>query len=250
QLLLRARDRFGARDTVEAGVVDQDVERLLEHVEVDFLRHQAEQAHGPVALGVQVDVEHADLARGLVDQGRDDADQGRLAGAVGAEQGVEVPRRDLQRNALERFHAVSVDLAEVTYRQRGGRGGLVHRNSLPRGIAAGGAIIGGPWAAARQWSVPTCPHCFPSSSNRGACWRPAWPTSRSPAPTACRWTTSPGSSSKCTSNTPMAPRPGAATPWPPSTTTPWARARRWRSRSATCPAAPRPRCSRTWRSVA
>src|SRR3546814_4458348 len=89
-LLFRAHQRSRTGDAIEAGVVDQDVERLLEHVEVQLLRHQADQAHRLVAAGMQVDAEHPHLARGLVHQRGDDADQGRLAGAVGAEQGVEL----------------------------------------------------------------------------------------------------------------------------------------------------------------
>ena len=104
ELLLGAHQRLGARQAVEAGVVDQDVERLLEHVEVQLLRHQAEQAHGGVAVAWpgRRRTPRTSPAR-LVDQRTDDADQGRLAGAVGAEQGEEIARRDLQRHALERL---------------------------------------------------------------------------------------------------------------------------------------------------
>ena len=77
-----------ARHAVEPGVVHADVERLLEHVEVDFLRHQPDQAHRRAAVGVEVDAEHlAPSPRALVDQRADDADQRALAGAVGARAG-------------------------------------------------------------------------------------------------------------------------------------------------------------------
>jgi hypothetical protein len=45
QLGLGALGGLGARHAVEARVVHADVEGLLEHVEVDFLRHQADLPH-------------------------------------------------------------------------------------------------------------------------------------------------------------------------------------------------------------
>ncbi len=135
EFLFRPHQRLGARHPVEAGVVDQDVDRLLEHVEVDFLRHQADQAQGVVAVARQVDAEHLDLAAALVHQRTDDADQGRLAGAVGAEQGEEITGRDLQRHALQGLHAVVVDLAEIGNGERGrvrGNHGLGHVGTLRR----------------------------------------------------------------------------------------------------------------------
>ncbi len=122
ELDLGQRLGFLARHAVEAGVVDQDVERLLEQVEIDFLRHQADQAHRRAALAHQVGAEHFDLAFAEVDQGGNDADQGGLAGAIGAEQGEEIAWLHFQRDALEGLHAVVVGLAQIPHAQRGSRG--------------------------------------------------------------------------------------------------------------------------------
>src|SRR3546814_18758124 len=98
-------------------VCSSDLERLLEHVEVQLLRHQADQAHRLVAAGMQVDAEHPHLARGLVHQRGDDADQGRLAGAVGAEKAVEITWPDVPRDALAGLYAAVVGLAQGAHRQ-------------------------------------------------------------------------------------------------------------------------------------
>ncbi|MNN64502.1 hypothetical protein D3C81_1799440 [compost metagenome] len=114
---------LGTGHAIEAGVVDQDVEGLFEQVEVDFLRHQPDQAHGGAAVADQVGAEHFHLAFSQVHQRGNDADHGRLAGAVGAQQGEEVARGNLHRDALERLHAVVIGFAEIVDAQRGRDGG-------------------------------------------------------------------------------------------------------------------------------
>src|SRR3546814_2343706 len=81
------------------------------------------------------DVCSSDLG-GLVHQRGDDADQGRLAGAVGAEQGMEVAGLDVERDALEGLDAVVVGLAQVAHRQRRRRGRRYARGRL-RGCGHG-----------------------------------------------------------------------------------------------------------------
>ncbi|AAW73634.1 phenol hydroxylase [Xanthomonas oryzae pv. oryzae KACC 10331] len=111
-----------ARHAVETSVIDQDVEGFFEQVEVDFLRHQADQAHRIAAVAGQVGTEHFHLPAGQVHQRADDADQGGFAGPVGAEQGEEIAWHDVQRHALERLGAVVVGLAQIAHAQ-GGRTG-------------------------------------------------------------------------------------------------------------------------------
>jgi hypothetical protein len=128
EVALGALDRDPARDAVEAGLVHADVERLLELVEVDLLRHQPDQRQRRLALAHQVVPEHADGARAHVDERGDDADQRRLAGAVGAQERKEVARLDRERDALEGHDAVAVGLAQVLDFQRRRR----HPHRVPK----------------------------------------------------------------------------------------------------------------------
>jgi len=64
-------------------------------------------------LRVDVEAEDADRAAGLVDERGDDADRGRLAGAVRPEQREEVALLDDEVDALQGFAAGLVDLAQI-----------------------------------------------------------------------------------------------------------------------------------------
>ena len=61
-------------------------------------------------LGVAHDVQAGDLGAPSVgqQQGGEDADPGRLAGAVGAEEPEDRPRRHLEVDALQRMHGAEV----------------------------------------------------------------------------------------------------------------------------------------------
>ena len=96
QLHFGAFQRLRTRHAVKAGVIDQNVDRFFEHVEVDFLRHQTDLAHGRGTVGHQVDAEHRDRAGAGVDQRADHPDQGRFAGPVRAEQGEEITGGNVQ----------------------------------------------------------------------------------------------------------------------------------------------------------
>src|SRR5437870_1171422 len=117
QVLLRALPRDRARDAVEARLVDHDGVRALEHVEVEFLRHDADAGLGGLGLAVDVVAEDARFPAGLVDQRGDDADEGRLPGPVGTEQREEVAALDLEVDAAQRLHAVAVGLGQSPYRK-------------------------------------------------------------------------------------------------------------------------------------
>src|SRR3712207_898849 len=57
-----------------------------------------------------------------VDDPADDADQGRLSGAVRTQQGKDLPLSDLQVDVLERLEAGSVGLGELGYGDDGLQG--------------------------------------------------------------------------------------------------------------------------------
>ena len=60
---------------------------------------------------VDIDAEDRDLATAFGDEGADDADGGRLAGAVGTQQGEEIALLHLEADALQGLEAVVVGLA-------------------------------------------------------------------------------------------------------------------------------------------
>ncbi len=120
QVFLDALARELARDAVETRLVDDDGLGRLEQVEVQLLRHHADAGLGSLELGVEVVAEHADLARGLVDQRGDDADQRALAGAVRPQHREEVALFDLEIDALQGLDAILVGLDEV-HQERAGR---------------------------------------------------------------------------------------------------------------------------------
>ncbi|MNH45197.1 hypothetical protein D3C79_1075800 [compost metagenome] len=59
-------------------------------------------------MAIEVVTEDVHAATGFVDQGREDADGGGFAGAIGAEQGEEVTFGDIQVNTLEGLETVAV----------------------------------------------------------------------------------------------------------------------------------------------
>ena len=117
QVFLGALARQLPRNAVEAGLVHQDGLRRLELVEIDFLRHDADAGLGGLQLAVEVVAEHADGARGLVDQRGEDADQRGLAGAVRPEQCEEVPLLHVEIDPLEGLDTVLVGLRQSANRQ-------------------------------------------------------------------------------------------------------------------------------------
>ena len=157
-----------------AGVV---VERLLdgqEPVEVDLLRGQADRLARLFVVGDRVVAEDLDRARGHLRQTGRAVDQGRLAGAVGAEQAEQLARLDLERDPLQRL-----DSGRVAFDQILDLEGVVHpgESMEPRASASRRA----PSAAARRHA-------------RSGRWRAA-----SPACTAARTCAAPSAGRGCRS---------------------------------------------------
>ena len=107
--LVAEEDALGDRQ-----VVDQ-VELLVDRP------HAARQRAGRVALRERLAGE-ADLARGRLDHAGHALDEGRLAGAVGPEQAVDLARQDVEVHARERRDA-GVLLDEPADLEDGGHGG-------------------------------------------------------------------------------------------------------------------------------
>ncbi|MNV63350.1 hypothetical protein D3C71_1559380 [compost metagenome] len=63
--------------------------------------------------------EHVDRAAGLGHQGREDADGGGFAGAIGAEQGEKIAFGDIQVDAMQRLEAIAVGFGQLPDGQSG-----------------------------------------------------------------------------------------------------------------------------------
>jgi hypothetical protein len=83
QVLLGAQQGRVARDAVITRLIDDDLERLLELVEIEFLRDQPDMGHRARTVLPNAGAEHTRLAARGRDQRGNDADQRRFAGAVG-----------------------------------------------------------------------------------------------------------------------------------------------------------------------
>ena len=104
------------RDAVEAGLVDHDGLRRLEHVEVEFLGHDPDAGLGALEIGVEIVAEDLHRAGGLGDERSADADEGALAGAIGPEQRKKIPFSHLQVYALQGVDSVAIPLGEAVDR--------------------------------------------------------------------------------------------------------------------------------------
>ncbi len=113
---------FGALHGLGRQALRRRVDALLE--QLDMGEFADRRVGGVSKVALHTGAEYQRLAGGRVDQRGDDADQRRLAGAVGTEQREEIALLDVQRDALQRLDAVLVDFAEVLDFQR------VHRSRL------------------------------------------------------------------------------------------------------------------------
>src|SRR5208282_372543 len=89
-----------------------------------LLRHQTDQRASGAIVRDDVMAGHRDAAAGRIDDAADDADQGRLAGAVRAEQRENLAVAYLQVDVLERLEAGGVRLGEVQDGNGGGHDGF------------------------------------------------------------------------------------------------------------------------------
>ena len=92
------RDLVGEEDALGDGQVLDEVELLID-------RRDAALLHGGRIAERQRLAADDDLAAGRLDRSRHALDQRRLAGAVGAEQAVDLTLEDVEAHALERLYA-------------------------------------------------------------------------------------------------------------------------------------------------
>jgi hypothetical protein len=85
----------------------------------EFLRHQTDQRAGGAVIGDDVVPADPHAARAGLDDAADDADQCRLAGTVGAEQGEDLAAADVQADALQRLEPRRIGLGELRYGEDG-----------------------------------------------------------------------------------------------------------------------------------
>jgi hypothetical protein len=89
----------------------------LEGVGAQLLRHQADPGAGLAELADDVEAVGQHAAAAGVDDPADDADQGGLAGAVGAEQGEDLAAVDVQVHRLERDVARRIGFSDAADRK-------------------------------------------------------------------------------------------------------------------------------------
>ena len=122
EVFLAARGGELARQAVVARLGSHHIADFLELAEVDLLGHDAEVELGLVDMGIDIAAENPHLARGFGDEGGEYADEGRFAGAVGPEQGEEIPLPDFEGNAFQRDGAAGVALFELADGDGNGHG--------------------------------------------------------------------------------------------------------------------------------
>ena len=109
---------LGARDTVEAGLVGNNLADRFKLVEVELLRDQSDAGLGCRKVGIQVVSEYRYPSAALVHQGGDYPDGRGLAGTVWPQQCKEVALLHLEADSLEGDMAIAVGLAQILYGKR------------------------------------------------------------------------------------------------------------------------------------
>src|SRR5690606_1306704 len=82
---------------------------------------------GAGKIDIDILAKDDDLAGGFAHQRTDDADRGRLAGAIGAEQCKKIALRNFQVDTLQRGESIVISFGEAAYRQRRHGGDVIHR---------------------------------------------------------------------------------------------------------------------------
>ena len=116
--VLAVPEREIAQQTFEIGIVRLLAEEAaaeldrrphaLEEIDGQFLRHEPDEGSRGAEVTDDVVTRRGDRARGRRDDAADDADQRRLAGAVGAEQGENFALADLKAHILQRRAAAGI----------------------------------------------------------------------------------------------------------------------------------------------
>ena len=99
-----------------AGLLHERRHELLEHIEVHFLRSDANAALHSLRFLVEVVAVHANLAAGFGNQRGDNADGGGFACPVRPQQRVEFALAHGEVDSLERLHAVGIHLGQALER--------------------------------------------------------------------------------------------------------------------------------------
>ena len=106
EILLRPLRGNAMRDAVVPRLGDDDIQDLLEKIEIDFLRHQANATLGECMGPVDIVAKDLDGATSLVNQRGNDANRRRLAGPVWPEQSKELALLDIQINSAQGYQTI------------------------------------------------------------------------------------------------------------------------------------------------
>ncbi|MNV60964.1 hypothetical protein D3C71_1534530 [compost metagenome] len=110
QVFFRTSQGFAAGHAIVARLIDHNLHHGFERVKVELLRYQPELTLGVNDVFVDVVAEHPYAAGGFVNQRTDDADGRGFSGAVRPQQGVEIPRFDIEIDPAQRLDATGVSL--------------------------------------------------------------------------------------------------------------------------------------------
>ena len=103
----------GCGNTIEPGLVDDDIQNPIELVEIQFLRNDADTGFYSIKFCIDAVAENPHLAGGLVDERGDDANRRRLARTIGSQQRKEIALRDFKIDPLQCLGTIFVDLREI-----------------------------------------------------------------------------------------------------------------------------------------
>ena len=126
------------RHAVEAGLHLQRFARGEEDVGGDLLGHHADGGAGVARALVDVAAPDGHRPGGLAGQAREDVDEGRLAGAVGAQQAEDRAARDRQVDALQRPHGRRAARGRIGLDEAAGLDGVVGKVHWGPGRLLGG----------------------------------------------------------------------------------------------------------------
>src|SRR3989344_3703942 len=113
-----AGNRFGAGNTVIASLIDDDVERLLEGVEIHFLTHKPYVGLSFLEFFIDIVAENLHRTTGFIHEGRCDADDGRFSSAIRSQKREEIADGYGKRHAFQSDSPRFVNFLEVFYFER------------------------------------------------------------------------------------------------------------------------------------
>ena len=113
QIFFSALFRQLAGQAVVARLGDDDIENFFKLVEIKFLGHHADIFFSAGKVLVNVVAKDRNRARRFSHQRANNANDGRLTGTVGAEQGKKITGHDIEIDTFQRLKSVAIGLGQT-----------------------------------------------------------------------------------------------------------------------------------------